>query len=88
MGAWAVVTVAKDERGLSLQGILWGEVQHANAMGILPSGGTSTTADCLAIIWCLFWLVQVQPRCAITTRTDSLLALGAAQGRSRPACDY
>eukprot|EP00959_Pyramimonas_sp_CCMP1952_P198775 4157617-Pyramimonas_sp.AAC.1 len=87
MGAWAVVMTIDKGGGHAYQGILRGELKASNSMSIEPDGATSTTLECLGILYCLFRILAERPPCPISISSDSLTTIRAAKGGCLPASD-
>eukprot|EP00959_Pyramimonas_sp_CCMP1952_P000765 15099-Pyramimonas_sp.AAC.1 len=56
-------------------------------MGLVPSVATSTTLECLAVLWTLMWVLVEQPQCSITPDSITLGSV-AAVGSGLPASDF
>eukprot|EP00959_Pyramimonas_sp_CCMP1952_P207647 4343408-Pyramimonas_sp.AAC.1 len=56
-------------------------------MGLVPSVATSTTLECLAVLWALMRVLVEQPQCSIMLDSDSMGTIRAAVGSGLPASD-
>ena len=64
-----------------------GGLSECNNIGLHPSSAVSTTLECMAVLFILFWVISQRPSCPVSIDSDSLGTIRAAEGASLPASD-
>ena len=82
--AWAAIVVGQDGEGFFLHMVLRGHLEGSTSLPLTPASATSTTVECVALLWAMNWAAASNPGCKVEFVSDSLGALGSAAGNFLP----